>query len=73
MAIKIDDDHMTLEIGGEVVAEARREPGGSWEVTRWPRLLDRNQAISALIVTELLASGRDEDDPQVVALRKELQ
>jgi hypothetical protein len=46
--------------------------GGWWEVTYWPRFFDRNQAITALTVTELLESGRDSDDPLVAALREEL-
>ena len=73
MAIKIEDDLMTLEVGGEVISQARRRSGGWWEVTHWPRFFDRNQAITALLVTELLASGREEDDPRVAALRKELR
>jgi hypothetical protein len=31
MAIKIDADMMTLEIGGAVVATARQRPDGWWE------------------------------------------
>jgi hypothetical protein len=42
MAIKINDDLMTLEINGTVIATARRRPGGWWEITNWPRFLDRN-------------------------------
>ena len=38
MAIKIDDDLMTLEINCTTVAEAKRRPGGWWEVTNWPSL-----------------------------------
>jgi len=41
-------------------------------VTYWPRFFDRNQAITALTVTELLESGRDGNDPVVAALRAEL-
>jgi hypothetical protein len=37
----------------------------------WPRFFDRNQAITALTVTELLQSGRDRSDPLVRALREE--
>jgi hypothetical protein len=73
MAIKIDDDLMTLQIGDAVVAEARRRAGGWWEVTHWPRFFDRNQAITALLVTELLTSGRGDDDLRIVVLRKELR
>lgn len=73
MAIKIDDDLMTLEIGGEVISQARRRPGGWWEVTHWPRFFDRDQAVTALTVTEVLETGRARDDPLVAALRKELR
>jgi hypothetical protein len=73
MAIKIDEDFMALEIDGEVIATARRRPGGWWEVSYWPRFFDRNQAITALTVTELLHTGHRSDDPGVVALREELQ
>ena len=54
MSIRINDDIMTLEVDGKVIAEAKRRPGGWWEVTNWPRFFDRNQAITALTVTELL-------------------
>jgi hypothetical protein len=73
MAIKIDDDQMRLEIDGSVVAVANRRSGGWWEVTYWPRFFDRNQAITALTVTELLETGYGSDDPLVVALREELR
>jgi hypothetical protein len=42
-------------------------------VTYWPRFFDRNQAITALTVTELLESGRDSDHPLVAALREDLR
>jgi hypothetical protein len=70
MAIKIDDDQMTFEIDGTVIAVAKRRAGGWWEVTNWPRLFDRNQAITALSVTELLETGHRSDDPLVTALRR---
>jgi hypothetical protein len=73
MSIKIDDDLMTLEIGGEVISQARRRPDGWWEVTHWPRSFDRDRAITALTVTELLETGHGSDDPLVVALREELR
>jgi hypothetical protein len=50
MSIQINDDIMTLELDGKVIAEAKRRPGGWWEVTNWPRFFDRNQAITALAV-----------------------
>jgi hypothetical protein len=73
MAIKIEDDLMSLEVDGTVVATARKRPDGWWEVSHWPRFLDRNQAITALTTTELLDSGRDSNDPLVRAPREELR
>ena len=73
MAIKIDEDMMTLEIGGAVIATARQRPDGWWEVSYWPRFFDRNQAITALTITELLEIGHSNDDPVVTALREELR
>ena len=73
MSIKIDDDFMSLEIDGKVVATAKRRTGGWGEVSHWPRFFDRNQAITALTVTELLESGRDSRDPLVAAVREELR
>lgn len=73
MSIKIDDDFMSLEVDGKVVATAKRRTGGWWEVSHWPRFFDRNQAITALTVTELLEAGRDSNGPLVLALREELR
>jgi hypothetical protein len=72
MAIKIDEECMTLEINGAVIATARQLPGGWWEVSHWPRFFRRDQAITALTVTELLETGYRSDHPLVVALRGEL-
>jgi hypothetical protein len=73
MSIKINDDLMRLEINGKAIATAWRREGGWWEVTHWPRFFDRNQAITALTVTELLETGHSDDDPLIVALREELR
>ena len=73
MAIKINEDCMTLEMDGRVVATAEGRGGGWWEVTGWPRFLDCNQAITALAITELLESGYARDEPVVIALREELR
>lgn len=73
MPIKIDDGFMSLEIDGKVVATARERTGGWWEVSHWPSFFDRTQAITALTVTELLETGRDSNDPLVLALREELR
>lgn len=51
----------------------RMRADGRWEVSHWPRFVDRNQAITALTVTELLESGHDGNDPVVKALREELR
>jgi hypothetical protein len=73
MSIKISDDLMRLEVHGKLIATAQRREGGWWEVTHWPRFFDHNQAITALTVTELLATGRSNDDPLIIALREELR
>ena len=73
MAIKINDDLMELEIDGTIVAVAERRSGGWWQVTNWPQFFDRNQAISALTVTQLLEQGHGNDHPLVSALREELR
>jgi hypothetical protein len=64
---------MRLEIDGRVVATATERAGGCWEVTYWPRFFDRNQAITALTVTELLECGRGSNDPLICALRDDLR
>ena len=73
MAININDDVMSLEINGKVIASAHERSGGWWEVSSWPRFFDRNQAITALTVTELLETGYGNDDPLLIALREELR
>ena len=73
MAIRIGEGVMQLEIDGRIVATATERAGGWWEVTYWPGFFDRNQAITALTITELLESGRDRHDPLVAALRGELR
>jgi hypothetical protein len=73
VSIKISDHHMHLEIDGQIIATAIEDGQGSWKVTHWPRLFRRDQAITALTVTELLATGHDSGDPVVRALRAELR
>jgi hypothetical protein len=73
MPIKIEDDLMSLEVDGAVLAPARKRADGWCEVSYWPRFFDRNQAITALTITELLDSGRDNNDPAVRALREGLR
>ncbi len=64
---------MSLEIDGKLVAAARERAGGWWEVSHWQRFFDRNQALTALTITELLENGCDSNDPLVLALREELR
>jgi hypothetical protein len=80
MAIHITGDAMTLVIGDHVVASARfsehaaAHGGGAWIVSTHPtRLFTRDQAITALTVTELGESGYPDSHPLVVALRAELR
>ena len=63
MALKIDDDFMTPEIDGSVLATARMGDHGWWLATAWPRHFTRNQAITALTITELLETGYGDDHP----------
>jgi hypothetical protein len=70
MPIRIGDGIVRLEIDGRVIATAAVRAGGWWEVTYWPRFFDRNQATTALTVTELLENGHHSDDPPVTALRE---
>ncbi|GLZ13299.1 hypothetical protein Acsp04_35340 [Actinomadura sp. NBRC 104425] len=69
--VKITETRMTAEINGCVIAEATRT-AGVWHATRWPTPLTYNQAITALTIAELVATGADEADPCVMSLREEL-
>ena len=79
MSTKINDDSMSLEIDGRVIAIAEfREHGaadrdGAWIVSCHPgRLFTRNQAITAMALAERLAAGYGEDDLFVIGWREEL-
>jgi hypothetical protein len=79
MAIRIEDDFVTLEVDGAVVATARFsqyaavDGNGAWIVSTKPaRLFSHNQAITALTLAERLAVGYGDDDPFVIGWRKEL-
>ena len=79
MAVRIEDDFMTLEVNGAVVATARfsqhaaADGNGAWIVSTHPlRLFYRDQAITALVLAERLAAGYGDDDPHVIGWRKEL-
>ena len=71
MALHINDDSMSLEINGAAVKAAVRLDN-LWRVTGWPRLLTRNEAITALVLAERLLAGYGDDDPFVAGRREEL-
>ena len=71
MALHINDDSMSLEINGAAVIAAVRLDN-LWRVTGWPRLLTRNEAITALVLAERLLAGYDDDDPFVAGWREEM-
>ena len=79
MSTKINDDSMSLEIDGRVIATAQfrehvaADGPGAWIVSCNPgRLFTRNQAITAMVLAERLAAGYGDDDPFVVGWREEL-
>ena len=79
MAGRIDDDFMTAEHDGRVIATARysehaaADGQGAWIVSGWPgRLFTRNQAITAMVLAERFAAGYGDDDPFVIGWREEL-
>jgi hypothetical protein len=79
MPTKINDDSMSLEIDGQVIATAdfREHAGadghGAWAVSYYPgRLFTRNQAITVMVLAERLAAGYGDDDPFVIGWRAEL-
>jgi hypothetical protein len=79
MGARIDDDYMTAEFGGRVIATARSnshaaaDGQGAWIVTGLPRrFFTRNQAITAMVLAERLAAGCGDDDLFVIGWREEL-
>ena len=79
MSTKINDDSMSLEIDGRVIATAQfsehaaADGHGAWIVSCHPgRLFTRNQAITAMVLAERLAAGYGDDDLFVVGWREEL-
>jgi hypothetical protein len=72
MAIIFEDESMTLEIDGSVIATATWVGAYEWVVDPWPKYFDRNQAITALTIAERLALGYGDDDPHVIAWLEEL-
>jgi hypothetical protein len=79
MAARIEDQLMTAEFGGRVVATARHssqvmaDGQGGWIVSGLPRrLFSRDQAITAMVLAERLAAGFGDDDLFVIGWRAEL-
>ena len=79
MAVQIDDEIMTAEHDGRVVATARYSSHaavkcqGAWVVSGLSRrLFTRNQAITAMVLAERLAAGYGNDDLFVIGWREEL-
>jgi hypothetical protein len=80
MSLRIENNSMSLEVDGRIVATARfsehtaADGQGAWIVSdRSGRLFSRNQAITALTVTELLEIGHRADHPLVLAFEEELR
>jgi hypothetical protein len=64
MAARIEDQFMTAEFDGCVIATARYSPGaaadgqGGWVAPGLPRrLFTRNQAITTMVLAETVATG----------------
>jgi hypothetical protein len=79
MSTKIGNDSMAVEIDGRVIATAEfREHAaadghGAWIVSCHPgRLFTRDQAITAMVLAERLATGHSDDDLFVIGWREEL-
>lgn len=79
MAARIEDDCITAEYDGHVIATARysehaaNDGRGVWIVSGWPgRSFTRNHAITAMVLAERLAAGYGDDDPFVIGWREEL-
>ena len=73
MGARIDNDYMTAEYDGRVIATARysslaaADGQGAWIVSGLPRrLFTRNQAITAMVLAERLAAGHGGDDLFVI-------
>ena len=79
MGARIDDGFMTAEYDGRVIATARysshasADGQGAWILSSLPRRsFTRNQAITAMVLAERLATGHGDDDPFVIGWREEL-
>ena len=80
MSLRIGDDIMSLEVDGEIIATARfaqhaaADGLGAWIISDRPgRLFGRDQAITALAVTELHEIGHRSGYLLVLAFEAELQ
>ncbi|HEY7483961.1 MAG TPA: hypothetical protein VH912_05810 [Streptosporangiaceae bacterium] len=71
MTIKINENSMSTTIDRVEIAAATRT-GDHWTASTCPHNLTRNQAITALTIAELLATGYSHHDLIVVALHAEL-
>jgi hypothetical protein len=79
MTARIEDDFMTAEYGGRVIATAQYSSDAAangqdvWIMSGLPRrLFSRNQAIMAMVLAERLAAGYGNDDLFVIGWREEL-
>jgi hypothetical protein len=79
MAARIEDDFMTAEYDGRVIATSRysshaaADGQGAWIVSGLPsRMFSRDQAITAMVLAERLAVGFGDDDLFVIGWRKKL-
>jgi hypothetical protein len=70
MALEITEATMTATANGKVIATATRTECG-WHVTACPCPLDRNAAITTLMLAERVIT-HGEDDPCVTEWRREL-
>jgi hypothetical protein len=78
ISARIEDQLMTAEHGGRVIATARysshaaagRQARGSCLIS--PPFVHRNQAITAMVLAERLAAGLGDDDLFVIGWREEL-
>jgi hypothetical protein len=73
VTIRISHDLMTLEVGGVIIASAHQRSDGRWHLASNAEPLDRNQAITALTITELIHAGCTRENPAVSALQAELR
>ena len=63
MMLTITEDQMILHADGVALAVASRRSDGKWNVSTWPAPLGRDQVITVLTITELLARGHPHRPP----------